>query len=223
MSVLNDKSTQQLKERGIRLRQIRELMGMTQHQFAENCQVSESTLRQYETGRMAGLTDNAARKIINQLKNIVYCTFEWLTTGVGDSPVLKNAAVEFFSHTQLLVREKELIQTEIDLFLENALNPIILKVQDDAMEPVYLKGDIVGGNRYVSEDINLYLGKLVIVQTQDNKLVLRKLTSSDQTGLYSLYTLNPHSQIAEPVLLDKKIICVAPISRIWRISALNSE
>lgn len=199
--------------RGKHLRQLRGMLGITIEKFSALCEVGESTIRQWEQGRGSGLTAKGANKIIALMRqHNIECKLEWLLEGKGAPPLFRHALVQD-SKGNL-----EKIENEIDLFRQQHQQTIICFIQDDGIEPLYFKGDYVGGIQYVGDSIKKLDGEICIVQTLDKQTLVRKIkTDAGSSNKYSLYTINPSTSVAKPIQTEMEILSAATIIRVWRV------
>lgn len=207
------------QQRGVRLRMLRKMSGLTIHKLAKKYAVGSSTIKYWECGRGEGLSVKGAEKMIMAVRQEgVYATIAWLMHGIGDNPRIVDMRQSTTTRqiTTMSIKEEEAaITNETNLFKKNA-NAITLTITDDGMNPIYSIGDIVGGNCLTGLDINKALGKNCIVETEDKKLLCRKLMLKGNSDFFVLCSLNPRTTANPTNLWDVKIRSAAPISRIWK-------
>lgn len=122
-----------MKDFQSRLRAIRTgLLKLSQLEFAEKIGVAEVTVRAWETGK-SRITSNFLNKLITELSKLeIPVSKEWFLNGEGISPfdksILNNTAI-----------------SEKDIFLSLNSKSILLEIKDSSYEPMYRKGDFVGG------------------------------------------------------------------------------
>lgn len=215
---------QLLIERGERLRVLRKTLRMTIVEFANLCECGESTIRQWEQGRASGLTEKGAMRIYRSLESTdISCDVEWLLEGIHQPPHAKHVAppsstTTYYSAPSLMAEksanEAQNIKQEIDYFNQLAIEPLIMRVQDDAMEPYFFKGDYVAGKCLYGEEIEKLVGQVCVAQTTDGLLLLRLLHSTS-TNKYRLTALNLNT-IADFLVLETELIGAALVTRLWR-------
>lgn len=213
---------QLLIDRGERLRIVRSMLRMTIVEFAALCECGESTIRQWEQGRASGFTRKGAVKVCRVLEiTPVACDIDWLLEGSQSPPHFKQAKpptkLSLPVHTADSSDEKS-IKVEIEHFSQTAAEPLIMRVQDDAMEPFFLKGDYVAGNRIFGLKINQLVGQICIVQTVDGLILLRKI-HSQHSEKYRLLALNPNA-VSELIMIESELVCAAAITRLWRAAPI---
>ena len=221
----------EFEQRGKRLQLLRHMTGLTMAQFAKKYQIGASTIGQWENGRLNGLSEKGAKKI-SQLaeQDGIICRENWLLHGVGIPPWILSKDEKIAQLQKELLQldlqnvdEKTLIQMEINRFRILLPNTITLQVQDDGMEPLYQKQDIVGGQSVYGSAIKAVLGKICIVQTTDNRLLLRKILPDEQhAGKFKLCCSNPNPSGIEPVLWQVEIASAAVVTRLWRFASTKS-
>lgn len=122
-----------MKDFSSRLRAIRTgLLKLSQLGFSERIGVAEVTVRAWETGK-SRITSSFLDKLVTELSKLeIPVSKEWLIDGSGISPFDKS-----------ILDNKKI--SEKDIFI--SLNPgaILLEIKDESYEPVYKKGDLVGG------------------------------------------------------------------------------
>src|SRR4051812_40338372 len=76
------------KERGNRIRKIREDLYMNRKAFAKKNNIPYPTMQNWEDGRFGGLSKRGAKMIATIFtQEGIFCTAEWLLDGVGQGPV----------------------------------------------------------------------------------------------------------------------------------------
>lgn len=220
-----EKEQQQLlAERGTRLRHLRKMLKMTILEFANLCESGDSTIRQWEQGKASGLSRKGAVKICEKLETVnLICDIEWLLEGQHTPPYLKQlpqtVVVPSIPNHFLIKKnadEEKNIKWEVDYFSQLAVDPLIIRIFDDAMEPFFFKGDYAAGSRISGEAIQRLIGKSCIVKTIDGLLLLRYIDSY-RSGKYQLTALNLKSN-AEFLTLETELVCAALVTRLWRDS-----
>lgn len=212
-------------ERGKRLRLLRCLTGMVNLQdFAEKYDFSSSTLSYWEKATSGGLTEKGAKSIIAAVKNEgIECSSIWLMEGIGEPPRItdynKHSIIKELSKdldSGLDVSEDENLQQEIGLFKKLHPAYLIVTVNDDAMAPIYMPSDILGGKKHTSKNLEDIVDKDCIVEIDHNTFLVRRVKSGKKSGTFDLYSVNPARFTDFPPILDKKILSIAPITRVWR-------
>lgn len=212
------------RQRGERIRTIRGMLRMTMAEFGAFCGYKEPTVQQWETSQLSGLTEKAARKIIEALKKTpIACHLNWLLHGQGLPPFIRSEDARIAKCQQDLISlggEIDLIaytQNEIERFTAYVPDAITIQMHDDSMEPALLAGDKVGGKQlFAEEDIQRALGKICIVTLSNHLVLVRKLFKDDtQPHKFKLSCTNLHAA-TEPVMTNVELISAAPVCRVWR-------
>jgi len=209
------------RARGDRLRILRKMSGLTIHKLAAKYGVGSSTIKYWECGRDKGLSAKGARKIIEALRQEgVYCTFMWLMHGVGMHPQIvdmqQSASAKQVAAMNTTLEDETAITNEIALFCSGTPNAVTLVIYDDSLEPFYVIGDTVGGNRFTGAGIERAIGKNCIIETEDRQVVCRKLMRGNVPETFTLCSLNPQTTALPPNFYDVKILSAAPIIRVWK-------
>lgn len=211
------------EQRGERLKQLRQLTGsipgkpMTRAAIERKHGLSARTLKNWEVGHGAGLTETGARRVINIYQNEnIGCSINWLMRGTGAAP--ERLLTEFKKSPLAEAQTNTLvtIHSEYDNFKSLHPEAIIFQVKDDAMMPIYQVGDIVGGVRHYANTIMHLIDSDCIIEMKTGETRLRRLQHSTIPHQYNLYGLNPSTKIERPTLYAAEIVSAAPVVRIWR-------
>jgi transcriptional regulator with XRE-family HTH domain len=212
-----------LNSSGERLRRARILAGIsTRREFEEKYSISANTLQGWEQGKNP-LSQKGARRIISALKQEgLICTTEWLIDGSGMPPrpfETINAGIRKELHTdsptmENNLREEEAIYKEVQLFRQNAPNSIVLTVSDDSMEPYFKVGDYIGGIQIINADIENYVGKICIIELENNLILPRYLQKGKSINRYTASCTNPNATSSPLNIYNTKVISAAPV--VWQ-------
>ena len=217
LEIISESNTPQ--SRGLRLKTLRNMVCFTIHGLAKKYGIGSSTIKYWERGRGKGLSIKGVEKIIAATRSEgVYAAAAWLMHGIGDRPRIVDMQQSIPAQQAKIntaSEEKTAIANEVNMFRNNNINAVTLVISDDGMGTVFSIGDIVGGNRLTGLDIDKALGKNCIVETEDKKILCRKLMRKSNSDSFVLCSLNPQTTINPANLWDVKIISAAPISRIW--------
>lgn len=201
-------------ERAERLKLVRLLANLKRDEFARLVDVSPTTVSFWENVTHTGLTEDGAMKTVAALEKLgFFCTVPWLMFGTGDVPYKhgdkKNTAISIMHQIN-----NEQLNNEIALFQRQA-DTVILTVADDAMSPVFLKQDIVGGIWQDITKLNINERMICIVEF-NNSLLVRKIRTAG-FNKYDLYALCLDSSSAAPYEIKGiSLSKVAPVCRLWR-------
>ncbi|MCE3043983.1 helix-turn-helix domain-containing protein [Legionella sp. 16cNR16C] len=212
---MNENTDDQRLNAGRRIKTARSLAGISRKDLEEKFGISMHTLQSWELGRNP-LNEKTASKLVEILHNAgVSCSMQWLLNGSGKSPSLLNS--DFVPFPALdkdiapLLSQESSIQREIEFFKSNNPNAIAVMVSDDTMEPIYSKGDFVGGVQYFNpSDIEKCIGHDCIIELSEGTYVRRLMKRKDG---FAITCLNPQTETEEPVIFTKKILVATPI--IW--------
>lgn len=213
--MINKNSDVQKVSVGRRIKMTRTLAGISRKNLEEQHGISIHTLQSWELGRNP-LTEKAASKLVEIFhSNGVSCSIQWLMEGSGKSPALLES--EFAPYPTIdkgiapLFAQENTIQKEIEFFKVNNPNAIVIMVSDDTMEPMYAKGDFVGGIQYIDpQKINECIGHDCIIEIGDGTYFRRLMKRANG---YSLVCVNAQTDTDEPVIFAKNILSATPI--IW--------
>lgn len=156
----------------------------------------------------------------------VNCSIDWLLEGTGKGPsVIEN---EFQNYPFLadtvgtLIASEQAVQKEIDFFKMNHPNAVVIMVSDNAMEPEYKIGDIIGGIKIISQDKkNQCVGHNCIVQTIEG-IFFRRLIKSENK--YLLVCNNNRTSVSDPVISADSILSIAPVIwHRWKFDPLSNQ
>ena len=197
MKKVDKKMENEIKERGHRIRLIRNAIRYSTRKFEANHGVNASTIKNWESGRGGGLTADGALKLIDAFrKEGIDCTLEWLLYGKGVDPISSRqnkVNLESSIYTAEAATPESAIVQELRLF--HQLNPgaIDTIVSDDAMLPLLTPGDYVAGIRCFDDEISELVGLYCIVQLQAGPVVVRQLMPGVSADQYRLLANNPNN------------------------------
>lgn len=205
-----------IKERGLRLKHLRELIGQKRQAFAKNIGITRVTLSYWENASTAkgGLHEEGARKVINIAdKAGVVCTLPWLLYGIGKEPhavYASKTAIDGLLDSGFNLNK----QKEIDLFLISSNLTAITTVSDCSMSPMFEAGDIVGGIWQPVEKIDVF-DKAYIVEIEKG-LQVRKIRKLNK-NLYDVFSITYTTESKFPFeIKGVNLNRVVPIIRLWR-------
>lgn len=221
MAAENEKSS--IEARAKRLKMIRQMTGLNRHDFAKKYHISFSNFQNWEGPRYGGLTEQAAKKILQGCDaEGIHTTLEWLMYGVGTGPKITEL---FYSKTCDSVgriysvnedSEIYFVNREIVLFEQNKQELLEMIVSDDGMEPLYKVGQYVAGKFYTGNDLAKVVNTDCIVKLLDEKLVLRSLKPGSSDNLFNLVCINSQTKVNKPVIYDIPIEAAAPVMLTYR-------
>lgn len=204
-----------------RLKRVRNLANLTRKELCEKSGININTLKGWEIGRYGGLTKRGAEKIVKHLaKAGVQCTPEWLLFKIGSDPKLTPNFEELRDASEQTANqasreesnEEQKIIRELLFFREHYKNSVDYLIMDNAMMPVYQKGEYVAGIKR-TKYFDALIGYDCIVQTADGTILLRALHPGRKAGFYNLISHNLQTTTIEPVIYDAILVSAAPV--IW--------
>lgn len=162
---------------GNRVKSARMLSGLTRTSFAKKSNISAATLRAWEEPpkERHGLTSKGAKRLIVALNLCgIYCSESWLLFGHGESPkpidMIGQSPIDDKNNSTLWT-EEEAILKDINSFLQNNKNAIVIIVPDDIMCPPFSAGDYVGGRKKTIDQIKSLIGLNCIIETNHSILI----------------------------------------------------
>ena len=198
-----------------RLIKLREIAGLSKKALADLSGVNPTTLTHWErlTGRTYGITDRAARQIIEVfIRQGIECSYEWLVFGEGSPPHQleqdsKPVPNHFYfacsdaSVSSAMERAKE------SLFVDNLFD---FQVSDDSMLPQFAEGDIIIAMPIAEPHWPDLDGRPCIITTLRGQTYLRTLRGA-LSKEYVLVGTNSQSQHSPNIVVPKGIQQVAQI------------
>ncbi len=193
-------------ERGKRLKAVRGMAGVTLTSLSEQANIPIDTLKTWESAnRKTSLTEAGAYRMVEAFTNMgLKLTAEWLLYGYGPHPLP--------SHANII--DEHNAKVEADYFYTHVSNATYITVKDDAMQPYFCSGDLVGGCWQPIDAIDCKENEFFIIESKTlNAAVCRRLIRAD-TGNYHALAINPNST-CQP-LTDISLSRAAAVTRLWR-------
>lgn len=204
--------------RGKRLRQLRQMSGLSRQAIEDKYRINAKTMQSWESGNAGGLTPKGAMRVVYAMaEEGIHVTKEWLLYGAGIGPQWLNldSSVTNQANIQPLDFDQETaIRQELLAFRQHNINPIDMRVMDDGMEPHYMIGDYIGGKQRFDNNIANCINRDCIVETSKGELLFRRLKIGSKPNLYTLFCINTNTTVHEPVLHDVELKSAAPV--IWQ-------
>ena len=202
-------------ERAQRLRQLRELTGLSRAAIERKYNISAATLRSWEDNLAGGLTEVGAKRIAFIFrKEKIDFSIEWLLEGIGAPPQkVIRSSLEREETEQYKYNSAVTLSDEVNFFQKINPDSVIYRIEDDAMLPFYMPGDYVGGIRMYGENLKEALHRDCIIETPTNKIFFRRLRQSTIEGCYNLVSINPDTKVERPFIYDTEIVAASPA--IW--------
>lgn len=204
--------------RGMRLKTIRAMTGLTRQEFEKKHTISASTVQSWEAAKAGGLTERGALRLLPIFRSEgITCSMDWLLHGIGDPPQLLNElSVEGIMESPaeyLAIPDSKVIIRELLTFRKMNENTIDFQIKDDGMGPHYNIGDYVAGKRRFSEGLSAIVGLDCIVQTSSNEVLFRRIQKSTKPNLYNLICINLNTSVPLRTMYDQELVSAAPV--IW--------
>jgi transcriptional regulator with XRE-family HTH domain len=210
-----------IRERGERARLVRKMTDLGIDAFAKFVGVSNRTIKGWEGSQAGGLTEKGAEKLINAAKRHgLHCSIVWLLHGIGPQPILTKEtynkpvlANEFPKDSKSKLCLSDIAKKEMQYFHKVNPGAVTIQIFDDAMEPYFCFGDIVGGQRKVAKNIAAAINKDCIIETEDHQILCRRVTRGSKANLYNLSCINPNTVVDPIVTSNVRLLSAAPV--IW--------
>lgn len=141
---------------GVRFHSARVLTGLKSDEFAKMHGLSPIIIKNWETGLALPRHQSIAAAITALKESGVFASSEWLLFGNGFRPNYYCAhQIENSASTDALINE------QIGLFKKayraKGMLPIAVAIKDDAMRPIYCKGDLVGAVIVSQESVKSFI------------------------------------------------------------------
>lgn len=171
-----------------------------------------------------GLPETSLNEFLNCLKVCgIECSREWMMYGTGVAPkkidTLTLIAGDEVSQKRLKKNRGDEVQTqqiaeELNTFLKWDKEAVSYVVPDDAMEPQFVKGEIVAGIRRYGTGLEKLIGHdcIVLIQNQ-GEFCIRRLQKGNLPGLFHLTTTNANTHATEAFMSDVRVVSAAPV--VW--------
>jgi phage repressor protein C with HTH and peptisase S24 domain len=222
------KCVKAMSEIGKRIRELREVLGLTQKQFGERIGKSWRTVQDWEAGK-SSIPDHTLRFISSTFG----VSYEWLKTGQGEMWEKKEKALL----EELEAKTREVLEKLVRIpvvgragagFPESPADmeavgwvlvsketfqkggKFSVQVHGDSMEPTLHDGDFVVFKAYVGDGADIPNGKVVVVRNHSGELIVKRLTRIN--GLIVLTSDNPKYPPVPPEQIkteDLRIVGVA--------------
>ena len=203
---------QEIAEKAKRLIHLIEFSQINRKDLCQDTGIKSDTLYRWMHGRLQGIGSTGAVSLLAKLREVgVICSEDWLLTGEGRPP-FRASASSVMQGTDALDSEGLLaLDKEIKFFHENNPGSMGHFLKDNALQPVFMKGDYVAGIR--TFQIEKVLGEFCVVQLDNGDVLSCRLEAGSDKDSFTLLSLVP-TESRPLVLLNQKVIAVARI--IWR-------
>lgn len=210
------------KERGRRLKLLRNMTDLSRKALEQKYHISASTIQSWEDAKAGGLTEKGAKRVIQVFhKEGIQCTLNWLLHGLGQRPQPSSRVFEGEEGEGAVSmapvdepNEDRAIVNELLAFRQNnPKNPVEFIVADNGMGPFYSVGDYIAGKRRFDNQLESVVGLDCIIETKENEILFRRVRPGSKPGTFNLICLNLETDVKNPVLYDRELISAAPV--IW--------
>ncbi|MBT4884564.1 MAG: hypothetical protein HON55_00250 [Legionellales bacterium] len=208
-------SPEQKLLRAARLKKLRKMTHYSRKAFSEKYNISQGTLQNWETARFGGLTEKGAHTMIQALSTEgLFCSFEWLMYGVGNSPTITDVSTKQTTQTKKAnsAPEEELINAQLKLFKDLNPDAADFLVADDSMSPHYKEGQILAGRKRTGKEIEKLVNKTCIIETADKTQLLRYIKKGNKQNTYNISCLNKDAKVIDPFIYNAVLISAAPVT-----------
>lgn len=182
--------------RGQRLKHVRELLGLTLHEFSERFEVGVSTVSHWEHARANGLSPKGASKVAQRAAELgLRVGRSWLLYGTGEAPRLEEASVTLSGEAAGNMAGVSMGEQLADYYLHHQSGAMVFTVNDLVHAPLLEPGDKVLGfevnlSEFVPKSTDLY-----IVTAADGRVLLRYVERLDANHL-AILSNKPKSEQA---------------------------
>lgn len=202
-------SKSSLIERGNRLKQLREMCGLTQNAIEKKYGIKAGTQTIWENARRYGLSPKSAQTILKVFNQEgVICHLDWILHGKGLPPIKRMISNDSLRTNELL-DDNDSIINEMHDFIQTHPGAIDFIMHDDSMSPVFQTGDYLIGMQLKDEKIEAAVGHDCIAQLASGEIVVRKIKSYDKSKGYTLSCYNESAD--QPYLYNVSLLSAAPI------------
>lgn len=214
---MNQLPQNELLNVGLRFKSARSLVALTRKEFCAKHELNPHMVQAWEIGRNASRGKNLARFCDALAREGVFCSAEWLLHGTGKSPHKINGSehIQENDSNSDSLDEAALIDAEAQHFCATykklGRNPIVVRIADNAMQPLFKKGDYVGGFLRTDETFDNLAGEICVVEIGAQNFIVRRLVKEGQRYLLL------GQDFKEPVISFENILGAAEI--IWHRKA----
>lgn len=203
------------KQRGQRLIQIRNTLGLSRLKFCEKLGLANTTVAQWETlsGVSPGINERHARRIVQAVTSMgLIVTEEWLLYGTGEPPYqLKPAEkppINLFHYACLQDNLQQIISQTLAL-----LGPKFqaFQIPDDAMQPEFTIGDYIIGIIAEPDQWRTLFNQKPCLITLDSGATLVRIFREEPSGSNLLINTNPNASNTNQIITNAKITSIHQI------------
>ena len=196
------------KSRAARLKEARDIAGLTLKEMASTGLMNFNTLCGWETAKHGGLTERGALLVVKRLSECnTQCSIEWLLYGQGQRPGKKT----LLGNIALGESTNKLAASMHKLIIDSNPGLLCIQITDSSMAPEYNIGDYVYGSPFSPDiyQLSSISDRPIIVKLEAGDLILRKLRANQISNEIILLTCN--QSFHPPFLYNPKIEIIATI------------
>lgn len=204
-------------ERGKRVSTIRSRLASSRAEFEKKYGISANTLRYWEKpdeNHPCGLTEKGARAIVAVARQEgIGCSVDWLMNApdeekkdISISPIQINSEFDFYTE----------IKEKIFSIIGKYNNILSYKISNDLMLPEYNAGDLVIGYSFSRNELSNAIGKICIVETDEEEVTFGKLTKGSLSNRFNILSTNIETNITPRDKINKIILKAAPICLVFK-------
>lgn len=178
------------KARGDRLRYLRtRVLDYTIDEFANIVGKHEATIRQWQSGKLSGLSEKGAKQIASKLREagLIEVNETWLLEGIGLRPEIPPISGE-------TSEELPPLQKEINLFRLCHPNSTIMTISDYSLSPTLLPADKIGGIQVTPDYIKAHKGQIYIIKTSEGNYLAKKIESINDRNNTVVTSINVYGE-----------------------------
>lgn len=212
-------------ERGRRVKLARNLSNLTRKDMFQRYGINPNTIHAWEKGANC-LTEKNACKLFEAFRQEgLSITKEWLLYGedpsFGHGPTLDEKNQEL--QDILNIRRDLKIFNEVNYFRQNNANSISTMITDEALSPLFCRGDYVGGVYLSRQDLKMLVGEFCIILTEDKQILTRKIFNYQAEDIFIIGGINPFAKLNGPDCIPCRIQAAAQITRHWHLGKMLED
>ncbi len=210
-------------QRGQRIKFARNLATLTRKDMFLRYNINPNTLHAWEKGVYCLSEKNAVILLEAFRKEGLSITKEWLL--YGENSNLQSSPTSAIKDLKdaLNVCEELKFLKEIQFFRENNMNAMSTMISDEALSPIFCRGDYVGGINILGANIKSLVGEFCIITTTDDNILIRKILSHQKNNFYMVGSINPYVNLHGPHYYSCRIKAAAKITRHWYLDKVYDE
>lgn len=197
------------KQRGERIKALRRKTGLNRKAFAKKHSIPETTLAYWEHGISQQITQEGLKRLVNAFTSEnVECSTEYLITGISPTEKQQNAQIKLTIDD--LKKQDNKLKRLIDDFLSNNINPTYAIIENNLMQPLLGKGDLVFGIKYPANEIRKFKNQLCLIETRSKEKSIKIVKATSIKSIYALEDFCPNDSFID-LSKESDLISIAPI------------